>query len=281
MLKSLISFVFATLEKLAPSVGARLGVWLFLRPFGRKLTPSELSLANDCEKFWLPVGKGKVLVRTVGSGPEVIVAHGWSSHGLMLKRLIQPLCDEGYCMIFPDFPAHGASPGNSSNGFEFGETMSALLVKYPNTHALIGHSLGALGCIMALTQTPNKVEKFISVAAPVHFDHVLRRFIQQVSAGQKTHDVMEKLLQVRFPRDKSEFSAIDLIVNKPVHLNMLVVQDDSDPEVQISDAREFAEVAKAEILITQNLGHIKIMHDSSTIGKMIHFIAYTQSYHLI
>ncbi len=275
MLKSLISFVFATLEKIAPSVGARLGVWLFLKPFGRKLTPSEMRFEQDSRGFWLHVGERKVWVRSVGTGPEVIVAHGWSSHGLMLKTLIQALRDNDYCVIFPDFPAHGSSPGNSSNGFEFGETMSALLVRNPNTHALVGHSLGALGCIMALTQTPNKVEKFVSVAAPVKFDHVLLRFIQQVSAGKKTHDIMDKLLQVRFPQDKSEFSAIDLILKKPVNVSMLVVQDDSDPEVQVSDAREFARVAGADILITQSLGHIKIMHDYSTIEKIINFIEMT------
>lgn len=64
---------------------------------------------SSCETWLVPMDDGaEVLVRTVGSGPAMLLVHGWSMSGAFWARQL-PLARR-YRLILPDLRSHGDSP---------------------------------------------------------------------------------------------------------------------------------------------------------------------------
>lgn len=64
---------------------------------------------SGCETFLMPQDDGaELLVRTVGSGPALVLLHGWSMSGAFWARQL-PLAEK-YTLVLPDLRSHGDSP---------------------------------------------------------------------------------------------------------------------------------------------------------------------------
>src|SRR5205085_10246750 len=46
-----------------------------------------------------------------GTGPTILLVHGWEGRGAQLGALVEPLVDAGFSVLTFDGPAHGDSSG--------------------------------------------------------------------------------------------------------------------------------------------------------------------------
>ena len=73
------------------------------------LTPAAASdLFRAAPDRPLDVGAGEAALRTVGSGPDVLVVHGWPVSGATFRLLLPHLVEHVTCHVI-DFPSTGSS----------------------------------------------------------------------------------------------------------------------------------------------------------------------------
>src|SRR5260370_8004934 len=77
-----------------------------------------------------------------GSGPTVILIHGWEGYAAQLTHFVGPLVDAGFRVVSFDMPAHGSSTGRQISVFDMSRAIRAVGEVFSPTRAGIAHSLG-------------------------------------------------------------------------------------------------------------------------------------------
>lgn len=104
-------------------------------------------------------------IETLGSGPSVVLLHGWALHGGVFAPLVQRLSDR-YTLHLVDLPGHGHSR-DSQVALTLDAAVDAILAQTPPA-AWLGWSLGGLFALHAAARSP-QVRGLAMVAATPRF----------------------------------------------------------------------------------------------------------------
>jgi pimeloyl-[acyl-carrier protein] methyl ester esterase len=85
----------------------------------------------------------KLHTETTGTGPELVLIHGWGLHGGIWEPLL-PLLAPHFRVTVVDLPGHGNSEWQDSEGLP--AFADAVLASVPQQAAWLGWSLGGLAC---------------------------------------------------------------------------------------------------------------------------------------
>lgn len=187
----------ALISKLEPDWGGQMAVELALRTH-RSTRPVRLGFCERphySERLSV-LGERVAVYRWGGSGPKILLSHGWNSSGLRLYPLVEALRRGGYEVITFDHIGHGQSSGQTASLARFARVATALQHHYGPFAAAIGHSLGAAGLALARHQQSAHLP-LILLAPPADvrrwFTHVAKR----LGLSQETYLRMERLLERR------------------------------------------------------------------------------------
>lgn len=94
--------------------------------------------------------------------------HGWHGRGAQLGAFAAPLVAAGFRVVAFDAPAHGRTPGASTNLPEVSEALLKVAAAFAPLHGVIAHSFGVASTLTAMTQglAPQRV---VAVSAPWRF----------------------------------------------------------------------------------------------------------------
>lgn len=252
-----------------PKATARLALAAWFRP--RRHEPPTR------EKFWemgaveFRIGRGTAGVRawSWGSGPLVLLVHGWEGRGLQLGAFVQPLVDAGFRVVTWDAPGHGRSPGNRSSLFSFADTVLAAARQLGPVHGIVAHSMGAAASLLAL-QTQIPIER-IALVSPGDPSRAGKRMAESLGLGQDVVSEIGNQLKSRFGQSMNEVSAVRLAGT--LDAATLVVHDPEDAHASFSDAERMAEAAGAEFVAVHDLGHHRILRDADVVAAVTSHIA--------
>lgn len=104
-------------------------------------------------------------IETLGSGPSVVLLHGWALHGGVFAPLVQRLSDR-YTLHLVDLPGHGHSR-DSEVALTLDATVDAILAATPPA-AWLAWSLGGLFALHAAAVSP-QVRGLAMIAATPRF----------------------------------------------------------------------------------------------------------------
>ena len=104
---------------------------------------------------------------TLGSGPDLVLTHGWGLHGGIWQPIIDALQDR-YRLTVIDLPGHGRSP-MPAGGFDLNRLSQLMLDAAPTNATWIGWSLGGMASLNAVLQWPQQIDKVVMVAAQPQF----------------------------------------------------------------------------------------------------------------
>jgi len=249
--RKLIKFITRAMRKFMPNTALRLSHNIVLTPVKRvSHWPKSVLTHNYKTSF------GNIKVHHVGKGPTILMVHGWSGCGFQFWPLMQTLSKRGYCCITFDFPAHGLSEGKRSSLPKMVRAFDEIISQLPQPGLVITHSMGASA--MANSEWFKTFDGELMLIAPVlETFNLLQYSVNKSGFDQK---LFERMIEDAFYSEQMSVPDLDVIsplINFPG--NLKIVHDEHDKFAPVNASNRLAELAGAELYLTQNLGHGRIL----------------------
>jgi esterase/lipase len=261
------------LQMISTGLAARFAALVFGTPLRHERSERELAFMESAQvsQLHIPAIDKNIQVFTYGySRKKVLLVHGWSGRGTQMYRIADKLLEHGYMVISFDAPAHGDSDGKTTLIIEFIASIMALQKIHGPFVAAIGHSLGGMALLNAIGRGL-KLEKVVSISAGDDIEYFFREFVSKLQLKEKVFKKLKKGFQKRFGIRLQELSGGHAA--KEVMIPALVVHDKNDKEVPVSCAQGIRQNLKiGSLLLTEGLGHRRILHDEQVITDIVKFI---------
>ncbi len=253
------------------SLTSRLLLRAFSTPMVRwKPTASQQAILDRGERFTVRVAGGEAAGWRWGSGPAVLLVHGWEGRAAQLMAWVPELMRRGYSVIALDHPAHGASPGSSTNAIVMTKVLLALGDRTGPLAGVVAHSLGGLVASYALSQGL-EVGSIVLVSTPSAPGPFFERLMgmARIPRSRRSHVMRgaEALLGDTFDRFATRSTWLG--ITTPV----LVIHDRRDRQVAFdSVADHLHAIPHAVVHETDGLGHNRILADEGVRAAGVDFI---------
>ncbi len=211
-------------------------------------------------------------VHAWGTGPVVLLLHGWNGRGTQLGAFMPALVAAGFRVVAIDAPGHGRSPGHETNIPEMNAAIQAVTRVCGPLRAVIGHSFGVV-CALYAVREGLEVECIVAIAPPAEMRELARRFCAALNLPSAAQADFYGRLEARFGADLwDRFSPVTLA--RQIDLPGLVIHDEDDSDVPWQDGEAVARAwPGAQFVRTAGLGHRRILRDPEVIARATAFIA--------
>jgi pimeloyl-ACP methyl ester carboxylesterase len=263
MARSFLRFVSA----LSGNAGGVCAEYAFRHPPRFPPTRREREILERGGRSFVRGPQGEIAVWHWGSGPRVLLAHGWGSHAGRLAPFVDRLLAAGFGVAAFDAPGHGASAGRFASLPEFVDAVERV-ARSVSPVAFVGHSLGAAACALALRRgVPARAAVLISTPAdPSLFT---RRYVRWMKLPPEAARAMCRRLEHRYGAPLDTYS---LLPRDPA-VPALLIHDRGDLRIPIADGRALASAWKhARLLETRGLGHHRILRDPVVLRRAERFL---------
>jgi pimeloyl-ACP methyl ester carboxylesterase len=281
---------FRAMSATAPALAARVGEKLMFRTSRRERADFEQELIERARRFEIDSRRGPLAAWSWGEGPTVLLVHGWNGRGSQLGSVVEPLVQKGYRVVTFDAPGHGESPSSTSSMIHFADAIEdaidAIRPVFGSIQALVTHSMGGAAAVLAMSRFKNRpeteqgralrdalpVERFVFVAPPIDVRDFVRGFSRTVALGPESELLLGELIQSKFETKFEAMYAPDLA--KELSGPLLVIHDAKDREIPLAQGERLAEAwPGAELLVTEGLGHTRILRDPVVVTRIVEFVA--------
>ncbi len=230
-------------------------------------------ILKNGKSFYLPIkSTGKYIhVTEIGSGPAIILAHGWASEKKQLTSFVPKLLAEGFSVILYDQPAHGQSTSVSTHIFDFIHSMEAVIRYKKDVHAIVAHSMSTVAAVFNL-HLFQWIKKGILISPICDYEEELTNWFEKKGMPE---NVMRDVVSYLEERHHLKLETINP-KNVAPYLNnteILLVHDQNDRHTPFKGSERLnLLLPKSKMKKTQNLGHAKILHNENVISDVVEFI---------
>lgn len=255
----------------APRRAEQLLIRLFSTP---RNSSASRRLPADAHLAYIPFEGGELAVWSLGSGPTVLLAHGWAGTGDDLLPLAGVLRRAGYRAVCFDMPAHGRSTGRRTNLLQMARAIRAVAGHLGASDDLVlaGHSLGGAAVTLAL-RDGLRARAAVLLSAPAAASVYFQRMTSMLGLPTDLADSALRALAEVAGGDLRNVHAADAA--RRLTLPALVVHDRRDREVPWEDGRAIVAAWKgARLLTTEGLGHRRILSDGGVLETILDFITH-------
>jgi pimeloyl-ACP methyl ester carboxylesterase len=261
------------LQFISPKLAAFFAVRLFTTPLKYKVPKRELEMDRKSRQQTVHIKSidKKVIVYHFGEGgKKVLLVHGWSGRGTQLVKFADSLVKVGYSTISFDAPAHGKSPGKTTLMPEFIGTILQLEKEFGPFEAAVGHSLGGMSLLNSVKRGL-QLNRLVTIGSGDIIQDIIDEFIKKLKLKPEVAQLMRKHFENKSHEAMDNYSAFRAA--KEIDIPVLVIHDNDDPEVLVKCAHHIRENLKnGELMLTNGLGHRKILGSHAVIEKTLAFI---------
>ena len=266
-LHTLFEFMWNTTPRLSKRIAKR----LLFAPSRYTTTPLENHYLNRGSRFEISVHGKVVQCWKWGSGPTILLAHGWNGRGIQLHHFIEPLLHRGYSVIAYDAPGHGESQGKTSSYFEFTDTIRMLL-NSSNGHRIqgvIAHSLGASATVNSMVKE-NEALEAVLIAPALRLAEVLCFYFDHIGVPKPLYQSLIQEYENQFGYSMQHDNPVNLL--QEINSRILIIHDKDDPTIPYFDSQELAGAFQNITLhTTERLGHKKLLSNGSVIDLIVNY----------
>jgi pimeloyl-ACP methyl ester carboxylesterase len=273
MLK-LIRLFFTVFGTLFPFSAGALAERMFFRPHRHRMPARERQWISNADRVDEKIGDMTIATYRWGTGPAVLLLHGWEGRGPQMGAFVKPLVRAGYQVVAVDGPAHGESSGRETTAFVYRDVIRELDERLGGVHAIVGHSFGATCSMLAMAQGMF-IERAVFVAPGVSGSTFFDGFAAIIGLPTRALAELRRRVIGRFgerawaqfdPRRQGEALSGGSGAS-------LVIHDTEDAEVSHQESVELAHCTPGSKLIsTSGLGHRRILRDDSVVEAATAFI---------
>ena len=255
------------LDRVSPRVCALGAALAFRRPPRLARTRRESDTLRRGVAVRVSAAAGQIAVWHWGSGPRVLLVHGWGGHAGRLSAFVPALLEAGFGVTAFDAPGHGESGGRLCSLPDFVEAIRVVASAWEPA-ALIGHSMGAAASALAIA-SGLRAKAAVLIATPSDPERYTMRFARCLKLSPATAAAMKRILRSRYDLEWSDL----VLATHPPRVPVLLAHDRADPRVPFRDALELARAwPRAEILVRRGAGHHRIIRDPEVIGETASFL---------
>lgn len=263
---------FRTASAVAPRLAERQAAALFLTP-SKKRRPAVALEDAAAGRYALTVRMDdlRVAAWSWGSGPAVLLAHGWGGTAADMAPLAARLEQAGYRAVLFDFPAHGRSAGRRTHMIEWLRALRGVAAAVGPLHAVAGHSFGAAALALALAEHGTDVRGAVLLAPVIGPALFVERFSGTIGLpAPRAEGMMRRVAEIagREPATLDARRAAERL-----RVPALVVHDPADREVPWAHARAIADAwPGSRLLPAGGLGHNRLLRDERILDTVTDFI---------
>lgn len=266
--------IIALLSSFAPALAAKIALKMFATPTRIPRPESEMAVYGKSKKYLLSNG---IAAFEWGNptDPLVMLIHGWNGRGTQIGAFSTRLVELGFRVVALDGPGHGISPegpNGMTNPGHYAEfiTLAQKELDPSGAHAVIAHSFGG-GCSVLAAKRGFKVKGMVLVGTPNFYERVVTFFGKSFGLNDKGLKHFFSLVTKVAGLKPSELITGE--IGNSLNIPCLVVHDKDDNAVNIAAAESIHEQWKgSKIIITEGLGHRRILKDPKVIAEVCDFI---------
>lgn len=228
---------------------------------------------EDGEMLRIATPEGELALQRAGTGPLVLLLHGWEGQASDLAAFVAPLRHAGFGVLAMDLPAHGASAGRQMSIPQAARALVAVGKLLGPLHSAIAHSIGS-GVLAEALNAGLSVRRAVLIAAPGHYEHFARSFADAAGLDTQGTEAMLGLLQTMIGGDVREIS----LPRRAPHLVQpaLFIHSSDDRVAAVEDSLASAAAwPGAHHIRVEGLGHRRILSDPSVVAAAIAFVKAT------
>lgn len=246
---------------------------LFVTPIKFPTPKRELNMEKKSEIFSLELPKAKkdfTVYEIKGGKKKVLIIHGWNGRGTQLASIAKELVEMDFTVVSFDAPGHGKSSKNTALMTDFIEAAFVLERYYKEFDVIIGHSLGGMSAINALGRGL-KAKKAVIIGSGDEIINIIKDFVTGVGLKEKIADKFKSTFEEKYQEKIEDYTVHEQI--KKTEIPILILHDKNDLDVSYTAAENIHEHAKnSKLILTEKLGHRKILGDSKVINEIKEFI---------
>lgn len=244
----------------------------FAVPERVRATTEEVAVLSKAQKSEFDVGNDQIVCWTFGTGPRVLLVHGWCSRGSHLMSFVQPLLSAGFSVALFDAAGHGDSGGEASSMIHAGRAAIGVAELLGNIHGVISHSGGSTAALWAFANGLI-VDKSVHFCGPVSMKRIVNEIAIAHGLDYQQTRTFQKWVEAftGVGLDSADLPNFATALTHPG----LIVHDSTDRVVNFSEAKILHSVwTNSRLVITEGLGHRRILSDPYTVTTAVEFIAH-------
>lgn len=266
LISKFISFI-------SPKLVTLFAAKLFTTPLKHKIPKRELEMdRNSIQKtINIPAIDKKVVLYHYGkSEKKILLVHGWSGRGTQLFKIADELIKAGYSTVSFDAPAHGKSPGKTTIMVDFIATILEIDKQFGPFRAAVGHSLGGMSVLNAIKKG-FKVNQAVIIGSGDTVQDIMDDFVAKLELKPNISTRLRLHFEKKYKEDINSYAAY--LAAKETTIPVLVIHDNNDSEVPVTAGIHIHKYLKnGELLVTDGLGHRKILGNHKVIARTVQFI---------
>ncbi|MHC5310169.1 alpha/beta hydrolase [Myroides sp. LJL116] len=206
----------------------------------------------------------------VKANKKALLIHGWNGRATQMVTIANMLTKQGYDVIAFDAPGHGKSPNTKTNLAEFIASALEVQEQFGPFDLVVGHSLGGMTTVNALARGL-KAKKAVIIGSGDVVEDVIDDFVKQVELKPQIAQLIKDKFEKQFNQKMQDYCVH--LKAKEIDIPLLIVHDTDDYDVPVKAAYQIKkQKPDAKLLITEGLGHRKILGDRKVIEKIMDFI---------
>jgi pimeloyl-ACP methyl ester carboxylesterase len=267
---AILRLVLKGLDRISPLLGGAVAERIFFTPPRPRRAQSERALSGG-RRFEVRVERRRIAAWRWGSGPAVILLHGWGGRAAQLTSFVSPLVERGFSVVAFDAPAHGVSGGTVCSAPEFAAALRAVVDRVGGAHAIVAHSLGAAAVVLAIRHGLD-CERLVFLGPAADPPAWIEPFARRLGITPRVLAAMQERSERRIGVRWDELAIPRQAAG--VRLPLLVIHDRDDAEVPWTDGSTIAASwPGARLVTTSGLGHYRLLRDPQTVGETVSFVA--------
>lgn len=225
------------------------------------------------EALRIATSEGEIAAQRAGTGPTVLLLHGWEGQRSDLAAFALPLLDNGFSVLAIDLPAHGESAGNRTSIPQSARALREVGATLGPLYAAIAHSIGS-AVIAEAMYGGLSVQRAVLISSPAEYERHARGFAAAAGLDSEGREAVVALLQETIGVDLREIS----LPGRARHLHQpaLFIHSSDDRVVSVDDSLASARAWHgARHMRVEGLGHRRILTDPAAVAAAIEFITAT------
>jgi pimeloyl-ACP methyl ester carboxylesterase len=266
--------ICGVLSGVAPGLAGRIGYALLSRPPSAPERGWQTTLRSTAKSAVLRYGTHRLATYEWGSGPTILMVHGWGARATHMGKMIEPLVLAGFRVVSFDAPAHGLSSGRTTDLVEYADAIHRVTAHFGQPQVIIAHSFGSAMALSAMRDWCVKPSRIVLISS---FDHCLW-FSQAFGSylGIRPNAVlrMQQLLSDRYSGrfDWKKMSVVEML--RGAKIPALLIHDQDDEEIPYQHSvRIRSDSSGVELFQTQGLGHHRLLGNAAVIKRVVQFVA--------